>query len=123
MKWISFLIALGLSPAVLAGSYPTRETITMVLGCMAEIGGQSEENLYTCSCRQDAITAVLAFDEYESGSLYERYKSMPGEKGAVFRDSRDGEASAKKLREARKSANASCPTVKHIEPVVRKTGE
>ena len=122
MRWtIAVLAALSCGVAQ-AESYPTTETVTMVVNCMVELGGQSEENLYTCACRHDVIRAALTFHEYESGSLYERYKSMPGEKGAVFRDSRDGAAFAKKLGEARKSAAASCPTVKHIEPVARKAG-
>lgn len=102
-------------PAVtLAESYPTIETVRMVVTCMAALGEQNEENLITCSCKHDVLQNELTFSEYEEGNLMERYKRMPGKKGGIFRDNELGEGYLKKLTAARKKADQQCPAVKKI---------
>jgi len=95
--------------------YPTLDTVTMVIKCMDDIGGQSEETLYTCSCRHDVIASKLSYADYENGSLWLRYKHMPGEKGGVFRDSQVGKKLGKKLEAVRQEAKKTCPVVPHLE--------
>ncbi|MBI2994858.1 MAG: hypothetical protein HYY48_11895 [Gammaproteobacteria bacterium] len=97
-----------------AEDYPTQDTVEMVVLCMSDIGGQSEENLYTCACRHDVIKAKMTFRDYENASLVERYQSMPGKKGQLFRDFKDGEKLFERLKAARKEATAQCPEVKRI---------
>ncbi|MEQ8937653.1 MAG: hypothetical protein RLT30_03045 [Gammaproteobacteria bacterium] len=74
-----------------ADEYPSEQTVRYALECMAELGGQTDENLYTCLCRYDNIRAAMPFTEYEEAVTYERNKSMPGEKGGFFRDNERGE--------------------------------
>ena len=45
--------------------YPTIETVGYVLECMQENGGQTVENMYSCSCRFDKLAATMSFDDYE----------------------------------------------------------
>ena len=101
--------------SVQANEYPTDETVRYVLNCMVELGGQTDDNLYTCACRYDSIRTHMTFAEYEEGLTYERNKEMPGEKGAFFRDNERGEGFYEKLKESRKLADSSCLVVKHVE--------
>ena len=113
--FLSLVLFLLGTVSVQANEYPTEETVRYVLNCMAELGGQNDENLYTCACKYDSIREHMTFAEYEEGYTYERNKDMPGEKGAFFRDNERGRDLYKKLVEARKSAEESCIVVKHIE--------
>ncbi len=97
-----------------ANEYPTAETVRMVVACMAELGAQNEENLLTCACKQDIFEAELTFDEYEQGSLFERYVRMPGKRGNLFRDSGSGRDYVKQLKKAREEAAERCVIVKKI---------
>ena len=103
-----------------AETFPTMDTVQMVVSCMADIGGQTEENLYVCACRHDVLTAGVTFEEYERANLYERYRDMPGERGGMFRDAREAKELSKKLDELRKMAEHECPLVKHIDAQIPK---
>ncbi len=111
----AFLFVVVLLPGVaLAAAYPTIETVRMVVTCMAAMGEQNEENLITCACKHDVLQDQLTFKEYEEGNLMERYRSMPGEKGGIFRENELGEGYLRKISAARKLADQQCPTVKKI---------
>ena len=101
--------------AAQANEYPTKETVYYVLNCMAELGGQTDENLYTCVCRYDAIREQMTYSDYEEGVTFERNKLMPGEKGAAFRDNKRAERFYNELLKVREKANNSCIVVKHVE--------
>ena len=103
--------------SVIANEYPTYETVHFVLECMDKLGGQTEENAYTCSCRYDAIRAAMTFSDYEEGRTFERNRKMPGEKGAAFRDNKRGEKFYEELIKARETADASCITVKKVQRI------
>ena len=110
--FIVFMVPFNLT----AADFPTMETVRLVLNCMAENGGLSDENLYTCSCRHDKISSQMPFSEYEEGVTYERNKAMPGKKGDFFRDNKRGKGFYEILVDIRQSANAQCITVKKVEP-------
>lgn len=110
------LFLLGTS-SVIANEYPTYETVHFALQCMDEMGEQTEENLYTCSCRYDAIREAMVFSDYEEGYTYERNKKMPGEKGASFRDNQRGKRFYEELLKAREAADAKCIVVKHVKMI------
>lgn len=122
-KIAMLIFSLSLSAGAMAEPYPTMETVRMVINCMQEIGGQSEETLYTCACRHDVITSQVSFHDYEEGHLYERYRNMSGEKGGIFRDAKDAKKLAARLRKVREEAAQACPVVKHIEAPSMKEGE
>lgn len=114
MRTIVLALMAAISGTGFADDYPTFEIVKQVVGCMAEIGGQSEETLYTCACRHDVMATRMTFREYEQADLFGRYREMPGKRGALFRDSKNGDALIEKLEAARKEAQAQCPLVKHI---------
>ncbi len=95
--------------------FPTDETVRYVIGCMAEIGGQTEENLYTCVCRIEHISDAITYEVYDGGNIMERYRKMPGKKGGFFRDNKEGDKMYEKLQAAREEAAKQCPTVVRIE--------
>ncbi|HIF52111.1 MAG TPA: hypothetical protein EYQ42_11405 [Thiotrichaceae bacterium] len=101
--------------SVLADEYPTDETVRYSLNCMSELGGQTDENLYTCTCRYDAIRTAMTFSDYEEGVTFERNKKMPGEKGSFFRDNKRGEGLYEKLLESRIAASSACVVVKQVK--------
>jgi hypothetical protein len=120
-RW--FALFLLLTPAIaMADTYPTTEIVKFVVSCMAENGGHSDENLYTCACRFDSISSKFTFEEYDTAVTYERYRDMPGKQGGLFRDSERGDALKARLKKAREEAAAQCPRVVKVErpPSTRK---
>jgi hypothetical protein len=117
MKTLFTSIALFLlgTCSVLANEYPTQETVRYALNCMSELGGQTDENLYTCACRHESIKTTMTFSDYEEGVTFERNKKMPGEKGSSFRDNKRAEKFYETLLKARETANASCTVVRHVK--------
>lgn len=103
-----------------ANEYPTMDTVRFVVNCMADNGGQNEENLYACTCRLDTISAQLSFDEYEQVAVYLRNKAMPGEKGGVFRDlGRDTKELRDKFEQIELNAVSACPIAKRVSRPVK----
>ena len=99
-----------------AADFPTEETVRFVLDCMAELGEQNDNNLYTCVCRHDVMQREIpVYEEYNGARIYERFKKMPGKKGAFFRDNENGAVLYERLQAARKAADSECIVVKHIE--------
>ena len=112
--WMT-LFLLTLPTVAAAEGYPTTEIVKFVVGCMADNGGQTEENLYTCACRFDSISSQFTFEEYDNAVVFERYANMPGKRGGLFRDSEQGDKLKARLRKAREEAAKQCPTVVRIE--------
>ncbi len=110
------ILLFGVMPSM-AYEYPTDTTIHYVLECMAALGGQTDQNLYTCSCRYDSIREVLSFDDYSDGRTYERNKAMPGKKGGFFRDNERGEKLYNVLVNARESADQKCIIVSRVKMI------
>ena len=114
---VSAAILLFGATTVMADEYPTQETVRYVLNCMSELGGQTDENLYTCACRYDAIRTDMTYSDYEEGYTFERNRKMPGEKGSSFRDNKRGEGLYEELLKVREKANSSCIVVKHVKMI------
>jgi len=101
----------------MAYEYPTEATIRYALDCMMTLGGQTDQNLYTCSCRYDSIREVLPFDDYSDGKTYERNVAMPGEKGGFFRDNERGEELYNDLVKVREQADEQCIVAKQVQMI------
>ena len=114
---ISLAIFLFGAMPSMAYEYPTEATIRYALDCMMTLGGQTDQNLYTCSCRYDSIREVLSFDDYSDGRTYERNKAMPGKKGGFFRDNERGEELYNVLVKAREQADEQCLVVKQVKRI------
>jgi hypothetical protein len=102
-----------------AYDYPTIESVRFVINCMTELGGQNEQNLYTCTCRHDVVAENMTFAEYDDATFFDRNTAMPGKRGAMVRDNEKGARDKKNLEELLKKASAQCPVVKHLETPVK----
>ena len=114
---ISLAIFLFGAMPSMAYEYPTEATIRYALSCMTALGGQTDQNLYTCSCRYDSIREVLSFDDYSDGKTYERNVAMPGEKGGFFRDNERGEELYNDLVKVREQADEQCIVVTQVQMI------
>jgi hypothetical protein len=114
---ISLAIFLFGAMPSMAYEYPTEATIHYALDCMTALGGQTDQNLYTCSCRYDSIREVLSFDDYSDGKTYERNVAMPGEKGGFFRDNERGKELYNDLVKVREQAGEQCIVVKQVQMI------
>lgn len=94
--------------AAYANDYPTVERVDHVLTCMRLAGGQTIDNLYSCSCEIDAIAEVVDFEDFSEARTYESNRRMPGEKGGLFRDSERGDEIVGRLEAAREDAKKRC---------------
>ncbi len=117
MKCIPLIFAFGAAAmsasAVAKNDYPTIEVVGYVLECMQQNGGQTLETMYSCTCRFDKLASFVPFDEYETAKTQQRFQSMPGEKGGVFRDSDSGRELVKSFEKKMEEVNKSCPVVGH----------
>jgi hypothetical protein len=91
-----------------ANDFPTLDRVDQVLTCMAKHGGQTLNNLYACSCRIDAIAEQLGYEEFDEASTFRSYRAMPGEKGGVFRDSKEGQKLIERLDAVERQAEERC---------------
>ncbi len=98
----------------LGEGYSTLERVGHVLNCMKSHGGQTVENLYSCSCRLDHIAANMRFSDFDHASIYRRYRRMPGEKGGLFRESAEGDALLAVLIRHEEAAAEACPIAQNI---------
>jgi hypothetical protein len=114
---ISLAIFLFGAMPSMAYEYPTEATIHYALDCMTALGGQTDQNFYTCSCRYDSIREVLSFDDYSDGKTYERNVAMPGEKGGFFRDNERGKELYNDLVKVREQAGEQCIVVKQVQMI------
>ena len=114
---ISLAIFLFGTMPSMAYEYPTEATIRYALACMTALGGQTDQNLYTCSCRYDSIREVISFDDYSDGKTYERNVAMPGEKGGFFRDNERGEELYNDLVKVREQADEQCVVVTQVQMI------
>ena len=96
------------SMAVEANDFPTLDRVDQVLTCMRGHGGQTLDNLYACSCAVDAVAAALSYDDFVEATTFKGFKSMPGERGGLFRESARGRKLVQRLAEAEERAARSC---------------
>lgn len=94
--------------AASANDYPTMERVAFAMECMREHGGQTVDNLYSCSCVMDAVAQKISLDDFSEVQTYIQFKRMPGDKGGIFRDSERGEALEAELKAAKTEAEKRC---------------
>ena len=113
-----FLAVVGLSIAALwpggaargeppVNDYPTAARVEYVNECIAN-QRDSLANVYQCSCVIDRIADTLTYDEFVEAITYARYAGLPGEAGAIFRDSDDARKRARRFRELEQEAFKGC---------------
>ncbi len=91
-----------------ANDWPTQARVEYVFQCMREHGGQNYDNLYHCSCKADEVARQLDYQTYSEAVVFKNLKSMPGERGGVFRDPPQSKVLRDKLKQAEAAAEAHC---------------
>jgi hypothetical protein len=99
------------SSAPPAHYYPTEARVEYVNECIAN-HDDSLANLYQCSCTIDRIADHLSYDEFVTAITFARYATLPGEGGAIFRDSEQARATAKRFRMLESEAQRACGLIK-----------
>ncbi len=95
---------LGESPV---HDYPTQARVEYVNECIAT-HGDSLSNVYQCSCVIDRIADKLNYDDYVEAITFSRYSGLPGDGGALFRDSDRAKKMAKLFRDLEAQALSVC---------------
>ncbi len=88
--------------------FSTQTRVEYVLECMNQRGGQSYQYFYPCVCSVDKIATMLTEAEYTQAQTYARFRSLPGERGSVFRDPPRARDLRKRLTEAKSLAAKAC---------------
>ena len=88
--------------------FSTQTRVEYVLECMNQRGGQSYQHFYPCVCSVDKIATMLSNAEYTQAQTYARFRSLPGERGSVFRDPPKARNLRKRLTEAKSLAAKVC---------------
>lgn len=112
---IVLLSMLFMSMSVSASDYPTQDIVRNVIDCMSELGGITDTNMYTCTCRADYLMSKMSYAEYDTALTWDRNKAMPADKGATIRDSELGKNASLKHEKVLSESEAKCPVVKHLE--------
>lgn len=87
--------------------YPTHARVEFVQECIATHGSKLSA-LYQCSCVIDKIAEKLAYDDFVEAATYSKYANLPGEGGALFRDSEQARSLAKLYRDTTADAERRC---------------
>lgn len=116
MAPIGILIALVIfsnpvNSAAPANDYPTQARVEYVNECIGK-HDDSLANVYQCSCTIDRIADQMTYDDFVEAITYARYSGLPGEGGAIFRDSEKGRALAKRFRLLESEAERECGLIK-----------
>jgi len=87
--------------------YPTQARVEYVNDCVARNGGKLS-TLYQCSCAIDRIANSLSYDDFVEAATYSKYQTLPGEGGAIFRDSDQARKMTKMYRELEAQSWKAC---------------
>ncbi len=90
-----------------ANDYPTIARVEYVEQCIAA-HGDTLASMYQCACVIDHIANKMAYDEFVEAGTFSKYSGLPGEGGAVFRDSDRARTMAKLYRDTEKEASREC---------------
>jgi len=94
-------------PAKAASDYPTSTLAEYVYGCM-KANGETRDILQRCSCSIDVITTLVTYQHYEAAETYKQMGLVPGENGALFRESAPAKAATSELKRAQTEADMRC---------------
>jgi len=87
--------------------YPTHARVEYVSECVTTHGNKLATS-YQCSCAIDRIADRLSYDDFVEASTFARYSGLPGEGGAIFRDSEQAQSLAKLYRKVEADALHAC---------------
>ncbi|MGQ0566686.1 MAG: hypothetical protein ACT4OK_16705 [Gemmobacter sp.] len=104
---IMAMAALPVAAQGIPNDYPTEARAEYVFACMAT-NGQTQDALRRCSCSIDAVSTILAYDDYVSAETVLRMRLGPGERAALFRGTPASTAMLAELRRAQAEAEMLC---------------
>jgi hypothetical protein len=87
--------------------YPTHARVEYVNDCVGKHGGKLS-TLYQCSCAIDRIANTLGYDDFVEAQTFAKYSGLPGEGGAIFRDSDQARKLAKMYRDLEADSWRAC---------------
>lgn len=87
--------------------YPTIARVEFVNDCVMRNGGKLAY-LYQCSCAIDRIANTLTYDDFVEASTFAKYATLPGEGGAIFRDSDRAKQMAKRFQDLEVASLRAC---------------
>ena len=87
--------------------YPTIARVEYVEQCIATHGDKLS-SMYQCACVIDHIAAKISYDDFVEAETFSKYSGLPGEGGALFRDSDRARKMAKLYRDTEKQASREC---------------
>jgi hypothetical protein len=93
--------------AAVVNDYPTAARADYVFGCMAS-NGETREALDKCSCSIDVIATIIPYDSYVAAETSLSMGQVPGENGALFRQSEPAHQAVNELRRAQAEAEVRC---------------
>jgi len=105
--WIALWPAAGARGDGPVHSYPTAARVEYVNECIAN-QRDSLANVYQCSCVIDRIANTLSYDAFVEAVTFARYAGLPGEAGAIFRDSDQARKLARQYKELEAEAYKAC---------------
>ncbi|WP_442202961.1 hypothetical protein [Rhizobium sp. RAF56] len=101
------MMAVVAAPAAAITSYPTNVVAEYVYACM-KANGENRSSLDQCSCSIDVIESIVPYERYEAASTFRAMGLVPGENGALFRESAPAKAAIGELRRAQAEADVRC---------------
>ena len=87
--------------------YPTSARVEYVQECMLKNGGELAY-VYKCSCVVDWIANKVSYDDFVEWSTFARNASLAGERGGVFRDTKQAKDEARRYRDTETAAYRAC---------------
>ena len=91
----------------LANNFPTLARVEYVQECINRTGGM-QTNMYQCVCAVDRIAETMSYDEFVESSTFAKYSTLPGEGGAIFRDTDEAKQKARLFRTVEANAFRAC---------------
>ena len=103
-------LALGLAAFPVQAAvqdYPTTAIADYVYGCL-KANGESRDMLERCSCSIDVVASLLPYERYEQASTFLSLGQVTGERGVLFRETKEAQAAVGDLRRAQAEAEIRC---------------
>ena len=94
-------------PAKAASDYPTSTLAEYVYACM-KANGETRDMLQRCSCSIDVIASVVSYPHYEAAETFKQMGLVPGENGALFRETAPAKTATAELKRAQAEADVRC---------------
>lgn len=108
---IAVVAGLFLLPGVsMANDFSTVARVQFVMDCMTLNEGKMNvyESVHKCSCVLDKIAESFTQSEFENANAGFRFRNLPGDRGAQFRDDKGVTSGIKLFKQVHADAYDSC---------------